>query len=57
MTGKIALLLSFPLDINPRKYYNVYILSDAIHNTVHEMARDEVRHGKAFEGLLKRYFS
>ena len=29
---------------------------DAIHDTVHEMARDEVRHGKAFEGLLKRYF-
>ena len=30
---------------------------DAIHDTVHEMARDEARHGKAFEGLLKRYFS
>ena len=29
---------------------------DAIHDTVHEMARDEARHGKAFEGLLKRYF-
>ena len=29
---------------------------DAIHDTVHEMARDESRHGKAFEGLLKRYF-
>ena len=29
---------------------------DAIHATVHEMARDEARHGKAFEGLLKRYF-
>ena len=29
---------------------------DAIHETVHEMARDEARHGKAFEGLLKRYF-
>ena len=28
---------------------------DAIHDTVHEMARDEARHGKAFEGLLKRY--
>ena len=30
---------------------------DAIHDTVHEMARDEDRHVKAFEGLLKRYFS
>jgi len=29
---------------------------DAIHDAVHEMARDEARHGKAFEGLLKRYF-
>ncbi|MBQ1597240.1 MAG: NADH peroxidase [Lachnospiraceae bacterium] len=30
---------------------------DAIHDTVHEMARDEARHGKAFKGLLDRYFS
>ncbi|MCI8308482.1 MAG: NADH peroxidase [Lachnospiraceae bacterium] len=29
---------------------------DAIHDTVHEMARDEARHGKAFAGLHKRYF-
>ena len=29
---------------------------DAIHDTVHEMARDEARHGKAFLGLLERYF-
>ena len=29
---------------------------DAIHDTVHEMARDEARHGKAFKGLLVRYF-
>ena len=29
---------------------------DAIHDTVHEMAKDEARHGRAFEGLLKRYF-
>ena len=29
---------------------------DPIHDTVHEMARDEARHGRAFEGLLKRYF-
>ena len=30
---------------------------DAIHDTVHEMARDEARHGKAFKGLHDRYFS
>ena len=30
---------------------------DPIHDTVHEMARDEARHGKALEGLLKRYFA
>lgn len=35
------------------KQYNL----DAIHDTVHEMARDEARHGKAFEGLLNRYFN
>lgn len=29
---------------------------DAIHDTLHEMAKDEARHGRAFEGLLKRYF-
>lgn len=29
---------------------------DAVHDTVHEMARDEARHGKAFQGLLNRYF-
>jgi len=29
---------------------------DAIHDTVHEMARDEARHGKAFQGFLDRYF-
>lgn len=34
------------------KQYNL----DAIHDTVHEMARDEARHGKAFAGLLQRYF-
>ncbi|MDE6580119.1 MAG: NADH peroxidase, partial [Ruminiclostridium sp.] len=27
-----------------------------VHDTVHEMAKDEARHGKAFKGLLKRYF-
>lgn len=30
---------------------------DAIHDTVHEMARDEARHGRAFKALLDRYFS
>ncbi|MBO5871906.1 MAG: NADH peroxidase, partial [Bacteroidaceae bacterium] len=30
---------------------------DAIHDTVHEMAKDEAHHGRGFEGLLKRYFS
>jgi rubrerythrin len=29
---------------------------DAIHDTVHEMAKDEARHGKAFKGLHDRYF-
>lgn len=29
---------------------------DAVHDTVHEMAKDEARHGKGFAGLLKRYF-
>ncbi|MBR1467402.1 MAG: NADH peroxidase [Bacteroidaceae bacterium] len=29
---------------------------DAIHDTIHEMAKDEARHGRGFEGLLKRYF-
>ena len=29
---------------------------DAIHDTVHEMAKDEARHGKGFQGLYKRYF-
>ena len=30
---------------------------DAVHDTVHEMCKDEARHGKGFDGLLKRYFS
>ncbi len=29
---------------------------DAIHDTVHEMAKDEARHGRAFKGLMERYF-
>ena len=29
---------------------------DAIHDTVHEMSKDEARHGKGFEGLFNRYF-
>ena len=34
------------------KKYNL----DALHDTIHEMARDEARHGRGFEGLYKRYF-
>jgi len=34
------------------KQYNL----DALHDAIHEMARDESRHGKAFKGLLERYF-
>ena len=34
------------------KQYNL----DAIHDTVHEMARDEARHGKGLQGLLNRYY-
>jgi len=30
---------------------------DAIHDTVHEMCKDEARHGKVFDGLLNRYFN
>jgi len=30
---------------------------DAIHDTVHEMCKDEARHGSVFNGLLKRYFN
>ena len=30
---------------------------DAIHDTVHEMAKDEARHGQGFEGLFKRFFA
>ena len=30
---------------------------DAIHDTVHEMCKDEARHGKVFQGLVERYFS
>lgn len=30
---------------------------DAVHDTVHEMCKDEARHGSAFKGLLDRYFS
>ena len=33
-----------------------YSKVDAIHDTVHEMVRDEARHGKALKGLLERYF-
>ena len=29
---------------------------DAVHDTVHEMAKDEARHGRGFKGLFDRYF-
>ena len=29
---------------------------DAVHDTVHEMAKDEARHGQGFEGLYNRFF-
>ncbi len=29
---------------------------DAVHDSIHEMAKDEARHGRGFDGLLKRYF-
>ena len=32
------------------------LVFDAIHDTVYEMCKDEARHGKAFLGLLERYF-
>ena len=43
---------------NPTPTEQIYkqLNLDAIHDTVHEMARDEARHGKAFKGLLERYF-
>ena len=46
-----ATLGKFDLAVTAKKYG-----LDAIHDTVHEMARDEARHGKGLEGLLKRYF-
>ena len=46
------------LSIEKRRFYAVFWSAnlDAIHDTVHEMARDEARHGKALKGLLDRYF-
>ena len=48
-TGQSSIMKMFPI-------WAKELGLDAIHDTVHEMARDEARHGKAFEGLLKRYF-
>ena len=50
--ARVAHREGYPEIAKLAKKYNL----DAIHDTVHEMARDEARHGKAFEGLLKRYF-
>ncbi len=46
------------LFIEKRRFYATFSKNnlDTIHNTVHEMTKDEARHGKAFAGLLKRYF-
>ena len=53
--AKFAELLGEVVTDSTQKNLQKYNL-DAIHDTVHEMARDEARHGKAFEGLLNRYF-
>ena len=53
--AKFAELLGEVIKFELAKLAKKYNL-DAIHDTVHEMARDEARHGKAFEGLLNRYF-
>ncbi len=39
------------------RYFAKELGYDAVHDTVHEMCKDEARHGKGFEGLLKRYFN
>ena len=41
---------------NLKKALKSYVFTAQKSFTVHEMARDEARHGKAFAGLLKRYF-
>ena len=43
-------------DSTPTEQIYKQLKPDAIHDTVHEMARDEARHGKAFKDLLERYF-
>jgi len=48
--------LYFPCEIHYVSAEPKQLNLDAIHDTVHEMARDEARHGKAFAGLLERYF-
>ena len=52
--AKFAELLGEVVTDSTKK--NLEMRVEAEHDTVHEMARDEARHGKAFEGLLKRYF-
>ena len=48
-TGQSSIMKMFPI-------WAKELGLDAIHDTVHEMARDEARHGKALKGLLERYF-
>ena len=46
----------FYQEFPPVSYTHLDVYKRQIHDTVHEMAKDEARHGKAFEGLLNRYF-
>ena len=52
MRLRTALLLVRQISLKAKQYG-----LDAIHDTVHEMAKDEARHGKALLGLLERYFT
>ena len=48
--------LNSQLKIKKRSIQANQLNYDAIHDTVHEMCKDEARHGQAFAGLLKRFF-
>ena len=54
--GRTAVSVSMPVSDRTIRFSGMHNSIDAIHDTVHEMARDEARHGKAFAGLLNRYF-
>ena len=55
--AKFAELLGEVVTDSTKKNLDKELGLDAIHDTVHEMARDEARHGRAFAGLLARYFN